>query len=99
MVENSVNEVLDSDIPQAFSHYSYTWSKRKLLICDLQGVYNSKKNPPEFLFTDPCIHYNSVSGRKHVHGKTDKGYRGIQDFFKTHKCNKLCELLGISIVK
>eukprot|EP01035_Chromulina_nebulosa_P019632 gene19632-25543_t len=72
-LESSVNEILDSDIPQAFSHYSYTWSKRKLLICDLQGVYNSKENPPEFLFTDPCIHYNSDSGRKYVHGKTDKG--------------------------
>merc|ERR1712203_573358 len=30
--------ILDSDIPQAFSHFTYRHTNRKCLVCDLQGV-------------------------------------------------------------
>ena len=28
-------------------------------------------------------------------GKTDMGKAGFEEFFKTHRCNELCELLGL----
>ena len=33
----SVNKILDEDIPQAFPHFTFSFSKRKMLICDIQG--------------------------------------------------------------
>ena len=32
--------VNDSDVPQAFSHVTYCHTKRKQVVCDLQGVLN-----------------------------------------------------------
>ena len=80
------------DIPQAFSHFTYRFTKRKLLVCDLQGVLSSGTTP-EFEFTDPVVHFNSNS-RRNVFGRTDRGYEGIKDFFKTHKCSPLCGALN-----
>ena len=88
--------ILNEDVPQAFSHFTNTWTKRKKMVCDLQGVLDTSRVPPVFEFTDPVIHYKSRSERRHVFGKTDKGQKGINDFFKTHKCNNLCKALGIS---
>lgn len=83
------------DFPQAFSHYTYFYSNRKKLVCDLQGVLDKSQNPPVFELTDPVIHYASSKGRKKVFGRTDRGKYGIMDFFKTHKCNAVCLLLGL----
>jgi hypothetical protein len=84
------------DIPQAFSHYSYYHSKRQLLVCDLQGVYDSSDpENPKFEFTDPVIHHSTDSSRKHIFGRTDRGHHGICDFFRSHKCNTICRLLGL----
>ena len=89
-------DVLDSDVPQAFTHYTYFWSKRWKMVCDLQGVLNSSCTPPLFELTDPCIHYESKRGRKHVYGRADRGRKGMKEFFKTHKCNALCNALGFA---
>lgn len=84
------------DMPQAFSHYSYYHSKRQLLVCDLQGVYDdSDPKNSKFEFTDPVIHYSTDSNRKHTFGRTDRGKHGIFDFFKSHDCNTICRLLGL----
>lgn len=88
---------------QAFSHFSYRYSKRSMLICDLQGVLSAdvegrKKDECEGVFelTDPVIHYKSRSGRRHVYGKTDFGKKGMHKFFETHLCNDVCVLLGLA---
>ncbi|CAM9472532.1 unnamed protein product [Choristocarpus tenellus] len=89
------------DFPQAFSHFSYVHTKRKMLVCDLQGIL-SKVQPPVdgrsgvFELTDPVIHYKSTKGRRQVYGHTDMGMKGVQEFFKTHMCNDVCQLLGIA---
>ena len=44
-----------------------------------------------FRLTDPCIHSN----RRGKFGRTDHGKGGHTNFFKTHKCNAACKLLGI----
>ncbi|CAM9383238.1 unnamed protein product, partial [Chrysoparadoxa australica] len=83
--------------PQSFSHFTYRRSKRKLLVCDLQGARPNTNphyhQPPLFEMTDPVIHYVSSRGRRKVHGRTDHGRKGIHAFFKSHKCNGVVSTL------
>jgi len=81
------------DIPQAFSCFTYRYSNRRLLVCDLQGIYNTLCSPPIFEMTDPVIHYKSARQRKNLFGRTDKGEEGIHNFYKTHKCSNLCRMV------
>ena len=84
---------------QAFSHFSYRNTRRKMLVCDLQGVQSSSAVGEDragvFELTDPVIHYRSKS-RSQVYGRTDLGKKGILKFFETHECNDVCRLLGLS---
>jgi len=57
---------LQRDIPQAFSCFTYRFTKRKMLVCDLQGVLDISQSPPLFELTDPAIHYTSRSGQSGV---------------------------------
>lgn len=89
------------DFLQAFSHFSYYSSARRMLVCDLQGVMSRNTTrgdvtvAGQFQLTDPVIHYRSTSGRKQVYGKTDLGKKGAHRFFSTHDCNDVCRLLGL----
>ncbi|CBN76804.1 conserved unknown protein [Ectocarpus siliculosus] len=85
---------------QAFSHFSYRKSRRKMLVCDLQGVQSTscihEDRAGVFELTDPVIHYRSASGRRQVYGRTDLGKKGMRKFFETHQCNDVCRLLGLA---
>jgi hypothetical protein len=74
------------DIPQAFSHFTWSSTDGKLLVCDLQGTWNAEDG---FVLTDPAFH--SWEGR----ARTNHGRRGMDDFFKTHQCSALCRQLGL----
>lgn len=90
-------DVIDpSDYLQAFSHFSYRYTNKKLLVCDLQGIFNTDMVPPTIELTDPAIHYASTKGRRMVFGRTDKGKPGMNTFFRTHKCSKICKYLQLS---
>ncbi|CAM9916247.1 unnamed protein product, partial [Heterosigma akashiwo] len=94
MEEEFVDEMFTiSDIPQAFSHFTYRYTQRRLLVCDLQGVL-STTSPPWFEFTDPVIHFMSHRKKKHVFGRTDRGWKGKNDFFSTHQCGPLCRMMN-----
>ena len=88
-----------SDIPQVFSCFTYRYTRRKLIVCDLQGVLNTSVCPPVYEMTDPVIHYRSARHRQHVYGRTDKGLDGIHNFFRTHKHCKLCDLIHRKFVQ
>mmetsp|Transcript_8703 Transcript_8703/g.18025 ORF Transcript_8703/g.18025 Transcript_8703/m.18025 type:complete len:695 (+) Transcript_8703:188-2272(+) len=81
------------DIPQAFSHYTYLASRRKFLVCDLQGVLDEKSYYPKFELTDPAIHYKKKTTRIDF-GRTDRGEEGIQDFLNNHTCSDLCRFVS-----
>uniref|UniRef100_A0A7S3V8N3 Alpha-type protein kinase domain-containing protein n=1 Tax=Chaetoceros debilis TaxID=122233 RepID=A0A7S3V8N3_9STRA len=87
--------VSNNEVAQAFSHFSYIHSGRKRLICDLQGVM--KKQSKLFCFTDPAIHYHNAREEEGSnltkYGRTDRGQKGIQNFFDSHTCNGLCNLV------
>lgn len=84
-----------ADYLQAFTHFSYLFTNRKLLVCDLQGVYNTDCVPPTFELSDPAIHYRSKE-RRMVFGRTDKGDKGIQLFFRSHKCSNICRRMQLN---
>ena len=82
------SKIIPEDVPQAFSHWTYVHSKSDLLVCDIQGQQANK-----FYLTDPAIHSRAEKGP--YFGRTDHGIKGQQAFFKTHKCNNLCLVLGL----
>eukprot|EP01084_Bolivina_argentea_P140363 246776_1 len=78
-----VNQQVDRNTPSAFSHFTYHASKKKILICDLQGVAD--------LYTDPQMHTYNGKGC----GKGNMGKRGIDKFLSSHKCNAICTYLKL----
>lgn len=83
------------EVPQAFSHFTARYTKRKRLVCDLQGVLDRSVTPPVFEMTDPVIHSRSTK-HKGKYGRTDHGQQGITNFHKTHTCGQVCRLLGLA---
>jgi hypothetical protein len=75
-----------------FVHWTYWKTKQKLMIVDLQGERQEHK----YILTDPAIH--SVRNNDNVrdedaYGELDCGVIGIEAFFSTHKCDKICSKL------
>jgi len=74
----------ERNTPQAFSHFTYVHSQHQHIIVDIQGVGDN--------YTDPQVH--SVEGR---FGMGNLGQEGIDSFFRTHRCNNICEGLGLTM--
>lgn len=72
-----------NDLIQAFSHFSFHFSKGKIVIVDIQGVKN--------LMTDPAI-----QSLEQAFGSTDLGRYGIYKFLRRHQCTKICKKLGLN---
>eukprot|EP01012_Entosiphon_sulcatum_P007330 TRINITY_DN1369_c0_g2_i1.p1 TRINITY_DN1369_c0_g2~~TRINITY_DN1369_c0_g2_i1.p1 ORF type:complete len:928 (-),score=75.72 TRINITY_DN1369_c0_g2_i1:170-2953(-) len=80
-----VDEADTRPTPQAFSHFTYCFSRGELLVVDLQGVDET--------YTDPQIHSSTQKGL--VYGKGDMGLPGFEKFFQSHRCNSICGSLGL----
>lgn len=70
------------------SHFSYENSDQQKMVVDIQGSGNSN----QCIYTDPQLH--SV---KKEFGRADRGKVGIDKFFSTHKCNFICQELGLPV--
>lgn len=81
-IEDPVN-----DACQAFSHYTWVKSEKRMVVCDIQGV----KTTTGVLLTDPAIHDKNIL----LHGATNLGAKGIKLFFQHHKCNHICLKMGL----
>jgi hypothetical protein len=93
-IQLAVGEVLLTDFVQAFSHWAYENTKRKLLVCDLQGIMDMEGFRPAFRLTDPAI-CSKLRGKRSHYGKTDLGMRGIRNFCTRHICNGVCTALNL----
>jgi len=95
--------------PQAFSHWTYIQSEKQLMIVDIQVLCcasrlhrNAQADicfPPQResgdVWTDPQFHTSYATAD---FGKGNLEQMGIDGFFKSHKCNSICEYLGIGKV-
>ena len=88
-VIRQASSAADSGVPQAFSHWTYEETRKKLLVCDIQGVFSARKK--RFIWVDPVIH----SMTKCQYGRTDHGIEGIDRFFASHQCNAICRSLRL----
>lgn len=80
-INGNMNET--TFISQAFSHFTWQYTKGYLMIVDLQGVVGK--------LTDPQIH--CMDSKKY--GKGNLGYLGMIKFFLTHTCNQYCLALNL----
>ena len=68
---------------QAFSHWTYAYTRGALMVVDIQGVGDT--------YTDPQIHtWNSKAFTK-----GNLGASGQERFFATHQCNAVCAYLSL----
>jgi len=97
--EQRMNEVCD-----LFGHYTWSATKGRLMVVDIQGWQLGKRGARKILFTDPQIHSHSVSfsRRRRVADPLFKRYSlgnlgktGMLRFFKTHRCGDDCKDLGL----
>ncbi|BFU20672.1 elongation factor-2 kinase, putative [Entamoeba histolytica HM-1:IMSS-B] len=86
-----VNSEMYSATAQAFSHWTYFRTAKRLIVVDLQGVINKEKS--EYILTDPAVHHESQS--KYFFSSTNLGQNGIAHFFESHQCNAVCKQLNI----
>ena len=53
------------------------------MVVDIQGS--------EYTYTDPQLH-----SKNKEYGRADRGDSGFKDFFKTHRCNLMCQRLCLT---
>ncbi|RYH27428.1 hypothetical protein EON65_13545 [archaeon] len=85
----SVVWLTDHGVVQAFSHWTYQVTNGMLMVVDCQGGYDAKSR--RFILTDPAIHCKNPL----MFGKTNMQTKGMQNFFKSHKCNACCKEMGL----
>lgn len=81
--ETSSTEERERNTPQAFSHFTFVASDYRLMVVDIQGVNDS--------YTDPQIH--TADGRGF--GAGNLGTFGMERFLESHRCNEVCQWLGL----
>uniref|UniRef100_A0A673JTY3 non-specific serine/threonine protein kinase n=1 Tax=Sinocyclocheilus rhinocerous TaxID=307959 RepID=A0A673JTY3_9TELE len=74
----------------AFSHWTYEYTNRELLVLDLQGVGADLTDPSLIRVDD-----KSSSGEM-AFGPANLGDDAIQSFVIKHTCNSCCKKLGLS---
>ena len=78
------NEMLQFEVAEAFSHFTYIASKQKLIICDMQGANGH--------FTDSqvlCCEKDSF-GLGNLAAENDSP-EALTEWLSHHKCNHVCE--------
>ncbi|KAG0564826.1 hypothetical protein KC19_8G143000 [Ceratodon purpureus] len=89
-----VNTLDYAAVLQAFTHWTHERSRGLLMVTDLQGVRMMNSfGENVFCLCDPAIHCTDVLRFT----RTNLGSEGFKLFFDTHKCNDVCEKLGLAV--
>eukprot|EP00929_Paragymnodinium_shiwhaense_P112476 TRINITY_DN80732_c0_g1_i1.p1 TRINITY_DN80732_c0_g1~~TRINITY_DN80732_c0_g1_i1.p1 ORF type:complete len:1469 (+),score=348.55 TRINITY_DN80732_c0_g1_i1:95-4501(+) len=89
-------EAPHSELAQAFSHYTFEMSCRRLMVLDVQGVF-VKRRRDQLILSDPQVvsrERDEIGGHSQF-GPGDTGKKGMIDFFKKHRCGPTCRMLGL----
>merc|ERR1712032_1701769 len=78
-VNNDPTFSANTEVMQAFSHFTYVDSRGKHMVVDLQGVIDG----PHMVLTDPQV-LTRDRGECSPYGHADTGWDGIKAFFGTH---------------
>ncbi|KAM9810986.1 transient receptor potential cation channel subfamily M member 6 [Neosynchiropus ocellatus] len=73
----------------AFSHWTYEYSGREMLVLDLQGVADELTDPTVVMATDQ-------RRGEMLFGPDNLGEAAIHGFLRKHVCNSVCDRLGLS---
>uniref|UniRef100_A0A4W6FW32 non-specific serine/threonine protein kinase n=1 Tax=Lates calcarifer TaxID=8187 RepID=A0A4W6FW32_LATCA len=71
----------------AFSHWTYEYSNRELLVLDIQGVGEE--------LTDPTVVMADDQRGEMLFGPDNLGYAAINGFLQKHSCSIFCHRLGL----
>ncbi|KAJ3439342.1 kinase [Anaeramoeba flamelloides] len=71
----------NSKILESFVHFTYHYTKKKLIVCDIQGI--------GLLLTDLLLATLNPTSN------LDFGQKAIQNFLNGHQCNKVCENISL----
>ena len=109
-IPNPTPDGVDHSTVQAFSHWTHFISGRRMLVVDCQGVFDAAEG--QFVLTDPAIHslndepkqsqklqQQEQQKQQQRFGVTNLGELGMEQFFKTHRCNSICKALGLQPFK
>uniref|UniRef100_I3JXD6 non-specific serine/threonine protein kinase n=1 Tax=Oreochromis niloticus TaxID=8128 RepID=I3JXD6_ORENI len=72
----------------AFSHWTYEYSRRELLVLDIQGVGEELTDPTVIMAEDQ-------SRGEMLFGPDNLGDAGINGFLQKHSCSACCHRLGL----
>lgn len=75
----------DSDLAQAFSHFTWDRTEGDIMVADIQGVENT--------LTDPQIHSQDTDR----FGRGNLCCKGMDAFFLNHVCNDICHTLRLQV--
>jgi len=101
---DEAKERLMDEMVQVFGHYTWHWSKGRLMVVDIQGWRREDATGArDIVFTDPQIHTHYFAGG--MFRDTDPMYRrfslgnlgktGMKRFFQAHRCSKYCAGMGM----
>ncbi|KAM4746146.1 transient receptor potential cation channel subfamily M member 6 isoform 1-T1 [Anableps anableps] len=78
------------DLLLAFSHWTYEYSYREMLVLDIQGVGEELTDPTVIMADD-----QSCSRGEMLFGPDNLGDAAINGFLQKHTCNFCCHKLGL----
>uniref|UniRef100_A0A3B3TU21 non-specific serine/threonine protein kinase n=1 Tax=Poecilia latipinna TaxID=48699 RepID=A0A3B3TU21_9TELE len=78
------------DMLLAFSHWTYEYSRREMLVLDIQGVGEELTDPTVIMADD-----QSCSRGEVLFGPDNLGDAAINGFLQKHSCNLCCHRLGL----
>ncbi|KAJ7826519.1 kinase-like domain-containing protein, partial [Mycena leptocephala] len=90
LVRHSHRRDLRSATISAFAHFVFGYSKRTLVVADLQGTPCLVRNNDGLILFDLMTH--TVDGDS---GVRDFGREGIETFVNDHNCTDLCRSLSL----
>lgn len=80
---NNAGKVFTSDtLAQAFTHFTWKASGRRIMICDIQGVGD--------VYTDPSIQCEQEETPELAEKSCNWGGEAVHTFFRQHRCSVHC---------